>query len=577
MQIDVIEDIEVFKSLKHRYHAVYEADPQSHFFLSWTWLLGLFQYSIDQVFILAAKPDVKSDYVAFFPLKLSIEYHEKSGLSNSLYVAGSGVADYSGIVALPEFVHRAVPAYAQYLKKQEYWSLFQLPGLIAPNPRTQLFLSLFEENDYRLKELTIQNDDENFVDNSICPYIPLSNYQNWDNYLQNALSSNTRQKVRRFLRKVEGDDEFCIAHADSDNIDHYIDIILNFWEIRWAKRKGPNTPGIIAALRRFLGHSFEHGCLYFPMLWRGATPLGGVAIFVDKIKKAFLFYVTGRDKTVTKLPIGLILHAYSIREAYNQGFETYDFLRGNEPYKYSFGVQERHIKYIAIQANNFRHQDERLDPQTIPQALKLTIQQHQTGHLVEAERGYAQILAVRPEHPVALYRLALLKQHKGDNQAAEDCFQTLLKYCPDSPEAWFKLGNLYQSEERFEAAITAYERVLELKPNAIPAYNNMGYSLQQKGDLNAAIACYQKGLEIQPNCIELEANLANARHSQGQLSWGEKVYYASINRTLGLKCQQTGDLNNAIAHYQQAINMNPESNCQYLISKIDELKNSLVL
>lgn len=575
MQIDVIEDIEEFKNLKDRYNAVYEADPQAHFFLSWTWLLGLFQYSIGQVFILAAKPDAKSDYVAFFPLKLSIEYCEKLGLSNSLYVAGSGAADYSGIIILPRFVRRAIPAFAQYLKNQNYWSVFQLPGLITPNPRIQLFLSLFEGDNYHLKELKIQNKDENTIDNSICPYIPLSDYQDWDNYLQNALSSNTRQKIRRFLRKVEGENEFCIAHADSSNIDHYIDIILNFWEIRWAKRKGSKKQEILASLRRFLGHSFEHGCLYFPMLWRGDTPLGGVAIFVDKIKKAFLFYTTARDTIIKKLPVGLILHAHSIREAYKQRFKTYDFLRGNELYKYSFGVQERHIKYISIQNNYFRHQDARLHPKTISQALILTIQQHQTGHLANAERGYAQILAVHPEYPTALYRLALLKQEKGDNPAAEGCFKSFLNHFPDSPEVWFKLGNLYQSEGRFEAAIAAYDKVLALKPNAISAYNNMGYSLQQKGDLEAALICYRKGLEIQPNCIELEVNLANVRHIQDQLSWDEKIYYANINHTLGLKCQQMGDFDTAIVHYRQAINMHPESGCQSLILQINELNTSL--
>jgi CelD/BcsL family acetyltransferase involved in cellulose biosynthesis len=75
------------------------------------------------------------------------------------------------------------------------------------------------------------------------------------------------------------------------------------------------------------------------VLWREETPLGALASFVDPQKASLLFYIGGRDESVDNPPPGLVLHAHSIRHAIANGFRTYDFLRGNEGYKYSLGAQ----------------------------------------------------------------------------------------------------------------------------------------------------------------------------------------------------------------------------------------------
>ena len=51
----------------------------------------------------------------------------------------------------------------------------------------------------------------------------------------------------------------------------------------------------------------------------------------------------------------MILHAYSIRHAIAHGFVEYDFLRGNEPYKYSFGCKERKIYSIVLETRSGRN------------------------------------------------------------------------------------------------------------------------------------------------------------------------------------------------------------------------------
>jgi protein O-GlcNAc transferase len=50
---------------------------------------------------------------------------------------------------------------------------------------------------------------------------------------------------------------------------------------------------------------------------------------------------------------------------------------------------------------------------TIPQALDLALQRHQSGRLAEAETLYRQILAVEPRHAEALQHLGVIALQAG--------------------------------------------------------------------------------------------------------------------------------------------------------------------
>jgi CelD/BcsL family acetyltransferase involved in cellulose biosynthesis len=85
---------------------------------------------------------------------------------------------------------------------------------------------------------------------------------------------------------------------------------------------------------------YIRGDLEVPVLWFGDQPLGALANIIDRQKKSILFYITGRDENWKTPSPGLVLHGHCIRRAIEQGFRTYDFLRGNEPYKYFLGPEE---------------------------------------------------------------------------------------------------------------------------------------------------------------------------------------------------------------------------------------------
>ena len=556
MQINLIDDFETFKEIRKNWDFVYEADTQAQFFLSWVWLSGWLKMVKEPWFILAAKPSPHaSSYVAFFPLKITVDRQDGGSLYNQIYMAGNSMADYTGLICLPEYEQQAIPAFAAYLKQQLTWSIFHLKNFLETDTRICLFLKSFSGDSFEFEQ-SLQANNQDGINNYVCPYVPIA--EDWEQYLQTVLDSKIRQKIRRFLRKIEGSNEFHITHVNADNLERHIEILLRFWHSRWGSQKGSDCGTIMAGVRAILRHCFENKCLYFPVLWKGDRPIGAVANFIDLSQKSILCYIQGRDDTVKNPPPGLVLHTYTIQYGIKNGFKVYDFLRGNEAYKYTFGAKERQIKHVVVKRKNWINQERKLDLKTLPLALQLTTRDHRANRLAEAGQGYRQILEVEPKHPEALYGLGVLMKQKGEYQSAENLLRSLLQVQPNSTKAWFSLGNLHQAQGQLSEAVEAYHQALALQPNSPALYNNLGYSLQQQGKWEDAIACYQKALALQPECIEADVNWANALHVQGKLCSEKQAHYAAVNNDLGNRRKQAGDLKTAIAYYRQAIAMKPD-------------------
>ena len=137
-----------------------------------------------------------------------------------------------------------------------------------------------------------------------------------------------------------------------------------------------------------LTRSFQSGMLYLPTFWHGDRPVAALATLVEPRKRTFSFYMTGRDETFEGPPAGVILHAFSIRHAIAHGFSEYDFLRGNEPYKYSFGCAERKICCTVLETKNGKNIGGRIDARCIPEVLRQATELHRKGQLADAEIGY---------------------------------------------------------------------------------------------------------------------------------------------------------------------------------------------
>ena len=564
MQIDIIDRIDTFEAIKANWENVYHRDSQAQFFISWNWIsVTIREFARREIpwIILAARTNSNaSDYVGFLPLAIETDKNERGGFFfNKLSPIGETDAELSGCLSLPECEAEVVSAFVDYLQQLDFWSALSMSNVSQANKRIDRFLTRFNSASFKTQASCLddyQNPLDN-INNQIIPYLALPD--SWERYLQN-ISSNTRQKIRRFLRKVDST-EFRITNVNADNLEQHIEIITEMWRASWESRKGIKECNDIVYHMSFeLRQCFEHGCLNLPVLWQGDRPLATIANLIDSDKKTISFLVGGRDETFRKFPPGFVLHACAIRDAIARGFKTYDFLVGNESYKYSFGAKERYVRTVTIERPDWTKHARELDLRALPVLIRMSQECHRTNDLVLAEAGYRQILEVQPEHTPALYGLYAIAQRQGKEQEAMDLLNRVLEIEPDNIRAWFGLGTLHQTRDRLSSAEKAYRQALSYQPEpniAMAIYHNLGYALQQQGKLDEAISYYQKARELRPDSIEAEVLWADALNMQGKLSPEQQLHYAAINNELGHKRRQANDLSVATEYYQQAIALNP--------------------
>jgi CelD/BcsL family acetyltransferase involved in cellulose biosynthesis len=550
MRVDIIDKTEALAALQADWDAVYGADPEAQFFLSWTWMSKWLAAIGNPWFILAARPDAESSaYVAFFPLWLGTKERKSGGFHNDIYMGGNYTADYTGFVCAPDFQEQAIPAFASRVK-QLNWTHFRLEFLRASDHRTALFMQEFSTSEFAVAELDRVEKDN--VDNSICPFVRLPG--DWDAYLDGRLSANSRQKIRRILRQIENSDAFRITHAGRETLERDIDILLRFWAERWGAQKGAKLNAILKNYRLMLRHAFEAGALFLPVLWQGERPIGALAILADVRKKSFLFFVGGRDETFDGLPAGLALHGYSIRHAIRHGFVTYDFLRGNEPYKYSFGAEEYRVTSFVLTTKDEKNLGGRLDRRSLPFALERSLEHHRAGRSLEAELGFRQVLDLEPQNADALYGLGQIMAKRGEHPAAMGLLKTLLAARPDTKNAWFWLARSLRARGEFAPAAVAYCEGIERQPAIPGAYYDLGHLLLSLGQYDQAAAAFEAVRGLQADFPDNQASLTKALRLRGGLSPEDLARRASAHAGLRDKVGKLSAIAGAADRYRAATN-----------------------
>jgi tetratricopeptide (TPR) repeat protein len=186
--------------------------------------------------------------------------------------------------------------------------------------------------------------------------------------------------------------------------------------------------------------------------------------------------MAGRDETADIIPSGIVLHAYCIRRAIQQGFRTYDLLRGDEPYKYSFGAKDTAINCVLVQTKTGRNLGERLDIRSVSTVFRQATAFLAASQLTKAEAAYRQILQVNPTHATTLYMLGQLLSTKGDHWEAAKTYEALAAVAPTSVKVWSRLARTYQALDRHSEAAGAFRNALKLKPGFALAQSGLGQS-----------------------------------------------------------------------------------------------------
>lgn len=510
VRVDLIEGRTAITELRSQWNAVYQADPEASYFLSYEWLFGTAESAGAGSYVLAVRASHgEPGYVAFLPVRL-VTKHDSDGFYNEINLAGHYVSDYSGLICRPESEETAIPALAQKLQEMN-WRRLRLLNLPTSYKRLDLFLRAFPGDILELRHLKMIEPDG--INNGVCPHTMLPG--DWDEFLNQRVSKNTRQKIRRFLRQIEASDAYRITHATSETLDRDIETLTRLWTGKWGERKGDRLNAILKTQRRMIRTAWATNTLFMPMLWYEDRPICVFSILVDRKSMAYNFYIGARDTTFKGPPPGLVLHSYAIRHAISQGFAKYDFLRGDEPYKYSFGSKDAKLRSLLVITQNGKNLGDKLDPRCLRYVLKRSKALYNEGDLAAAERGFAQILKATPDAPRVRYLHGLVAARQGDNDTAYREFVKLLERQPSSLKIWLRLGRaLVARQNTADVAGKTGTGLLNNSLDVAKLFSLFGRTLLKLDLADEALAVAKSALRLDPDNADLQGTLERALRSR---------------------------------------------------------------
>ena len=548
MQVEIIEGKEAIERLRPEWDAIYDADPEAQLFMSWTWLNNYNAPWARDCFILAVRPDSGTGYVALMPLRLRTRERRNTEFVNELTLAGNYVSDYNGFLCRPGFEEQALPALAARIQ-QFNWRRLRLEYFHASDRRAELFLRGFSSGTFMTTKVSAVNPDG--TDNSICPSVALPD--DWDRFLETKLSSNTRQKLRRFMRQVESSDDYRITHSNADTIERDIELMLTHWTKRWGARKGKRLPTILNANRIALRKAFASGTLFMPVLWHGDNALCVLAILVDDRKKTYNFYIGGRDEDFKGPPTGLVLHGYAIRHAIANGITKYDFLRGNEAYKYSFGCEEMHLRSLLLTTRNQRNLRGKIEPRGAHVVLARAFELQQANRHEAAERACHQVLEVDPHNARALHLLGMASAKRGNHLMAVKHFRHIVSLVPDAIASWFALGKSLQARGAWAEAADAYCELISRQPKHAQVYHNLGQVLLKLDQVDHAVTAFEAALSLKEDYAEAIIGRSEAMGIRGTISRSKSEKRATRHAAVGERVAKIGAIAAAARRYNEAM------------------------
>lgn len=414
MIVEIVDTMDGFDQLAQNWDEVYLADPHARYFVSHRFLRRWLRAFGGQWFVLAAKPTARSKYEAFLPLRLRTYARPDGHCVSEILMAGNYGADYTGLVALPARLNSAMPAMAGALKLM-HWHQISFDYVDAGDMRYRELLNHFADPAFRISSEFRVNKRDN-VNNLVCPVVHLPGQ--WELYLE-QLSANTRQKLRRLLRAFEADPSLTITQPTAASIRDDIEKMNALWLTKWSDRKGvERAQRILATNRQMLLDAFANGDLFMPILRQNGQVVAALATMLDPLKRGANFYMTGRDESFEGPSPGLLLHAYSIRALIERNFVTYDFLRGDEPYKALFGTRLEHLQCLRVTTRSGLNLGNGIEARAASTVLALATAAHRQGRFRQAAIGYGQVLKQNPDNIDALYRYGQLLQYIGQLQSA---------------------------------------------------------------------------------------------------------------------------------------------------------------
>ncbi len=333
MHLESIQTQEVFESLAEEWNHLLSQSASHvpflrHEYLSAWWrTMGGGEWPQGELYIYTARMP-QGDLCGIAPLFLTKNQEGEAAL---MLLGSIEISDYLDVIARPEDLPGFLSLLLEHLggPQAPSWQVLDLYNLLEDSPTLPALGEATRLRGWQISQERLQH----------CPYIPLPG--DWETYLAN-IDKKQRHEIRRKIRRAESNESSVTWRIVGlqDDLDEEIDAFLGLMANDPAKRAFL-TDIMRTQLRLAVQAAHRQGWLQLSFLEVDGEKAAGYLNF-DYADHIWV-YNSGIDFEYGALSPGWVLLGYLLQWANDNKRQAFDFMRGDESYKYRFGGIDRFV------------------------------------------------------------------------------------------------------------------------------------------------------------------------------------------------------------------------------------------
>jgi CelD/BcsL family acetyltransferase involved in cellulose biosynthesis len=341
LTIRKITDSNDFLKLAPVWNQLLARSNSNNIFLTWEWISNWWQVygQGKDLFVLGLKND-EGSLIAIAPLYIRKKKFLGGFFFTEVRFLGTGEdvsPDYLDFIIARGSEAEAIDAFMKHLTLNNGWDVINLTDMLSNSSANEILKKKAGEMGLVVRQSEC----------ATCPYIVLPS--SWEEYV-GTLSANARYNVKRKIKNIERDFKTrYFVWEDFERLDDAMERLAQLHNKRWEEKECRHSfsSNEYVSFHKAVSKDFaKQGWLHLSCLELNGEIVGMLYDYRygDKIS----YYQAGFDPVFHKYSPGLVLRAYVIRRAIEEGMKEIDLLKGAYDFKYMWTGLDRSTVNITV-------------------------------------------------------------------------------------------------------------------------------------------------------------------------------------------------------------------------------------
>ncbi len=330
MKLTFYDSVSLFADLANEWDFLLADSTANRVFSSYVWQSTWWEvYKPGQIWALVARDD-EGKLQGIAPWFLCGQHSEERKISQ---IGCVDVTDYLEVIVRTGQEEAVFTAFADYIAAHpELYNVLELCNIPETSPMLRWLPDLIEARGL-LCTRAVQD---------VCPVISLPN--TWESYVS-SLGKKNRHELRRKLRRAGPLDWYIVGseHDIRAEMDRFFTLMRSSSSLKAEFLEDPHHATFFRVMTPKL---LECGWLQLAFLLIEGEPAATYLNFT--VNDRVMVYNSGHNPALSAYSPGIVLLARLIEYAVMHGYRTFDFLRGDESYKYDLGGQDTQVNSLTI-------------------------------------------------------------------------------------------------------------------------------------------------------------------------------------------------------------------------------------